>query len=119
LIWHKDSIVLGRSDYQWIHEPILYGWKRGKGHKWYGGRAQRSLNDLGTTGSPFVQLPDGRWQITIGEETMLIDGDATVEWIEHSVMRELRPKRSDLHPTMKPVALIERMLANNAKPSAL
>ena len=29
LIWKKESLVLGRSDYQWIHEPILYGWKPG------------------------------------------------------------------------------------------
>lgn len=31
IIWRKDSLVLGRSDYQWIHEPILYGWKEGGG----------------------------------------------------------------------------------------
>ena len=39
---------------------------------------------------------------------MIVAGDATVEFVEHSVIRELRPKRNDVHPTMKPVALIER-----------
>lgn len=119
LIWRKDSMVLGRSDYQWIHEPILYGWKIGAGHKFYGGRKQVSVNDLGSHGSPFVRRPDGRWQITLGEETMIVDGEATVEYVEHSLLRELRPKRNDVHPTMKPVALIVRLLRNSAKPGAV
>lgn len=119
LVWRKDSMVLGRSDYQWIHEPILYGWKLGAGHKWYGGRKQVSVSDLGTSGSPFVRREDGRWQITIGEETMIVAGDATVEYVEHSLIRELRPKRNDVHPTMKPVALIERQIRNNAKAGAI
>jgi DNA modification methylase len=119
VVWRKDALVLGRSDYQWIHEPILYGWKPGAAHRWFGGRAQTTVNDLGTSGSPFVRLPDGRWQITIGEEVLIVAGEATVDYVEHSVMRELRPKRNDVHPTMKPVALITRMLKNNAKPGAL
>jgi DNA modification methylase len=119
VIWRKDAMTLGRSDYQWIHEPILYGWKPGAAHRWYGGRAQVTVNQLGSHGSAFTRRLDGRWQVTVGEETMIVSGDATVEWVEASVMRELRPKRSDLHPTMKPVALIERMLRNNAKPGAI
>lgn len=119
LIWRKDSLVMGRADYHWIHEPILYGWRLGAGHKWYGGRKQSSVNELGSAGSPFVKLPDGKWQITIGEESMIVAGDATVEYVEHSIIRELRPKRNDVHPTMKPVALIERQLRNNAKAGAI
>lgn len=38
LVWVKPSLVLGRSDYQWRHEPILYGWKPGAAHSWFGGR---------------------------------------------------------------------------------
>jgi DNA modification methylase len=116
VIWRKDTLVLGRSDYQWIHEPILYGWKEGGAHKFYGGRAQTTVNDLGASGSPFVLRPDGKWQITIGEETMIVAGDAKVDWVEDSIMRELKPKRNDIHPTMKPVALIERLLKNSARP---
>jgi DNA modification methylase len=119
VIWRKDALVLGRSDYQWIHEPILYGWKPGAAHKWFGGRAQTTVTNIGSNESPFVRLPDGRWQITIGEEVMIVDGNATVDYVEHSVMRELRPKRNDVHPTMKPVALIARMLKNNAKAGAI
>ena len=39
-IWKKNALVLGRSPYQWIHEPCLYGWKKGGTHKWFGDRKQ-------------------------------------------------------------------------------
>lgn len=42
-IWVKDSFVLGRSPYQWQHEPILYGWLRTGSHKWYAGRAEATI----------------------------------------------------------------------------
>lgn len=43
LVWVKNSLVLGRQDYQWQHEPILYGWEDGAGHAWYGDRKQTTL----------------------------------------------------------------------------
>lgn len=43
LIWLKNSMVLGRQDYQWIHEPILYGWKQGVAHPWYSDRSQTTV----------------------------------------------------------------------------
>lgn len=43
LIWEKDSLVLGRSDYQYIHEPFLYGWKDGGAHFWNNDRKQVSV----------------------------------------------------------------------------
>jgi DNA modification methylase len=43
LIWVKNSIVMGRQDYQWQHEPILYGWKKGGPHKWYSDRKQSTV----------------------------------------------------------------------------
>ncbi|HWQ89511.1 MAG TPA: DNA modification methylase [Desulfitobacteriaceae bacterium] len=43
LVWAKNSLVLGRQDYQWQHEPILYGWKDGASHVWYGDRKQTTL----------------------------------------------------------------------------
>ena len=43
LVWVKPSMVLGRSDYQWRHEPILYGWKEGAAHKWYSDRKQTTV----------------------------------------------------------------------------
>ena len=42
-IWAKDSFVMGRSPYQWQHEPILYGWLKTGTHKWYAGRAEATI----------------------------------------------------------------------------
>jgi site-specific DNA-methyltransferase (adenine-specific) len=43
LVWVKNAIVLGRSDYHWQHEPILYGWKPGAAHKWHSDRTQSTV----------------------------------------------------------------------------
>ena len=73
LIWGKNHFSLGRSDYQRMFEPILYGWKEGNQRYWCGARDQGDL-----------------W---------LID----------------KPHANDLHPTMKPVELVERALLNSSK----
>ena len=60
LIWVKNSMVMGRQDYQWKHEPCLYGWKDGAAHSWYAGRAETTTlefdrpnrNDLHPTMKP-------------------------------------------------------------------
>ena len=70
LIWVKNNHVLGRTDYAYKHEPILYAWKDG-GHKFYG--------DFQT-----------------------------------SILEFARPHKSDMHPTMKPVPLIERLIENSS-----
>lgn len=43
IIWVKNTIVMGRQDYQWQHEPILYGWKPGGKHKWFSDRKQSTV----------------------------------------------------------------------------
>lgn len=43
LIWVKNSMVIGRQDYQWKHEPCLYGWKEGAGHLWASDRKQTTI----------------------------------------------------------------------------
>ena len=60
LIWVKSSLVIGRQDYQWRHEPCLYGWKEGAAHCWYSNRSQTTVlefdkpknNDLHPTMKP-------------------------------------------------------------------
>jgi len=42
-IWKKNSLVLGRSPYNWIHEPILFGWLRGGKHRWFTGRSETTV----------------------------------------------------------------------------
>jgi len=73
LIWKKDSLVLGRQDYQWQHEPVLYGWKDGSPHRWFSDRSQ----------------------------TTILEFD--------------RPKRSELHPTTKPVEMLIYLLKNSSQ----
>jgi DNA modification methylase len=70
LIWLKNNHVLGRVDYAYKHEPILYAWKEG-GHKFYG--------DFQT-----------------------------------SILEFPKPQKSELHPTMKPVELIEKLVRNSS-----
>ena len=43
LIWNKNAMVMGRQDYQWKHEPCLYGWKDGASHNWYSDRKQTTV----------------------------------------------------------------------------
>lgn len=62
LIWNKNSMVMGRQDYQWKHEPCLYGWKEGAGHLWASDRKQTTIlnfdrptkNDLHPTMKPIA-----------------------------------------------------------------
>jgi DNA modification methylase len=79
LVWVKDSLVLGHSDYHFKHEPILFGYRPAKG-RW--GRG---------------------WEGWYGDDSQV------------SVFEVPRPKRSEEHPTMKPVELITRMLANSTR----
>ena len=46
IIWNKNSMVMGRQDYQWKHEPCLYGWKEGAGHLWASDRKQTTVIDM-------------------------------------------------------------------------
>lgn len=117
LIWKKNSLVLGHSDYQWRHEPVLYGWRPGAGHSWHGGRAQTTILEF--DGSPVRQLEDGSWIVQFGDDAFIVRGEGvTVELAIGDVFTEDKPIRNAEHPTMKPVSLIERMLVNSTLPGA-
>jgi len=74
LIWNKNNHVLGRCDYNYKHEPIIYGWKKKGTHHFYG---------------------KGEFKTTVWD----ID----------------KPFRNDLHPTMKPLRLVENCLLDGSK----
>ena len=114
LIWRKNNIVLGPARYLPIHEPVLVGRKPGGKSQWHGGRKQKTVIDLGES-SPFKQLEDGRWQIRIGDDVMIVAGDAVVEQHPSSVLYEAKPSKSGLHQSQKPVSLCERLLVNSAR----
>lgn len=99
LIWVKDQFVLGRQDYHWQHEPILYGWKPGAAHSWYGRRIRTTVLESDQ-------------DIRAMKKQDLVD--LLLEIAETStVIREPKPRRNAEHPTMKPVPLVARMIANS------
>jgi DNA modification methylase len=114
IIWRKNSLVLGHSDYQWRHEPILYGWRPGEGHSWRGGRAQTTIAEFDRPAA--LKLADGSWQINFGDNAFIVRGRGiSLELAIGDVVTEDKPLRNAEHPTMKPVALIERMLVNSTE----
>lgn len=114
LIWKKSSMTLCRTDFHYIHEPILYGWKKGSRHRWNGGRKLTTLVEM-PDAHPFKQDEDGSWYFTIGDVIMRVEGTAKIERLETSMLNAPKPARSDLHPTQKPVELVERMISNSAR----
>lgn len=114
LIWRKNQFTLSRSDYQWQHEPILYGWKPGSRHRWYGGRKLTTFVE--SSDGLISRQADGRYAVRVGDTVLVLPADAEVEEHPSSVLYCEKPKRSEQHPTMKPVGLIERMLKASARP---
>ena len=115
LIWLKNQLVLGRSDYQLQHEPIWYGWKKGKKHQWHGGRKQTSISKCHDL-LPVSKIDDNHYIINWNDLNVIIEGkDLKVEAVESSIIKEDKPLKSPLHPTMKPVSLIERLISNSSK----
>jgi len=115
LIWKKPSLVLGRSDYQWQHEPILYGWKEGQAHQWFGGRKNTTIVGDGMM-DPIQVQEDGSVIVQVEGESVLIKGEnVKITTLATSMIDNEKPKRSKEHPTMKPTELIIKMLTNSTK----
>lgn len=121
LIWVKNQLVLGRMDYQPRHEPILYGWKPGAAHRWYGGRKQSTVIEDQSDVS--VRLQNDEYLITFcnGIQVMTIkvpsyevvhQGDGS----DSAIWRFDKPLRNADHPTMKPVGIPARAIKNSSKP---
>ncbi|CAM3387521.1 Methyltransferase [Streptococcus pluranimalium] len=101
LIWVKDSFVLGRQDYQWQHEPCLYGWKPGAKHYFVSDFSLSTVLESSLEGKSKAELID------------LIR--AYQEAQPTSILRVKRPQANPDHPTMKPSALIERLVRNSSR----
>lgn len=103
LVWVKNAFALGRQDYQWQHEPCLYGWKEGSAHYFGISRSETTvLEDVDLKTLTKAQLLE-RLE-TIQEEA----GPSTV-------IRCDKPARNAEHPTMKPVRLIAYLMANSSR----
>jgi len=124
IIWAKNSLVIGRQDYQWKHEPILYGWKPGAAHRWYGGRKNTSVIEDNAQvviekqdDHAIIHLSLGLQQLAIkvSDYEVIFDGDDKLT----TVWRIEKPQRNDVHPTMKPVGLCARAIENSSKPGEI
>lgn len=104
LVWVKNTFALGRQDYQWQHEPILYGWREGETHRWYGGFDGTTVIDRADREAieklEHPELVDALWELLQGTPG--------------TVVRFAKPSRSVQHPTMKPVELVARHLRNSS-----
>ncbi len=106
LIWEKNSFVLGRQDYQWRHEPCLYGWKEGAAHYFINDRTQDTVlleDDIDFNAMKKNEL------VAYLEEFRRKYQNQT------SVIYENKPTRNDIHPTMKPIALVGQFITNSSK----
>ncbi|HEO7905925.1 TPA: site-specific DNA-methyltransferase [Streptococcus agalactiae] len=101
LIWSKDSFVLGRQDYQWQHEPCLYGWKPGAKHYFV---SDFSLSTVLASSLEYKSKAE------------LIELIRTYQAYQPtSILRVKRPQANQDHPTMKPVALLERLIRSSSR----
>lgn len=103
LIWVKNSFTLGRQDYQWQHEPILYGWKKGDGHYWQGGFSHSTTIDerpdlKKKSKTDLIAIIDQMWNAQAG-----------------TVQRLPRSSSEGLHPTIKPLPLVANHIWNSSK----
>lgn len=106
LIWVKNRFVLGHCDYQRRHEPILYGWKEGAGHYFLNDRSQDTV---------FMEDEIDFKEMKKSELVKYLEQLRDSYEDRTTVIYEDRPSRSDLHPTMKPVSLIGRLMKNSSK----
>ncbi|MCL2791100.1 MAG: DNA modification methylase [Desulfobulbus sp.] len=115
LIWNKGQSTLSRGDYHWQHEPILYGWKPGAAHKWYGDRKARTILETGI--GNVKQQEDGSCTLLLDGKLYRLRGE--LEELSGTVINVRKPNRSELHPTTKPVELVAICVANLSRSGGL
>ena len=107
LVWVKNTFAMGRQDYQWKHEPCLYGWKDGASH-WFTDARNIATVFEDAYSADIDKMKKGELQALVKE--MLSDGVST------TVIHEDKPAASKEHPTMKPVRLMGRLIQNSSRP---
>lgn len=106
IIWAKNTFTLGRQDYQWKHEPCLYGWKDGAPHYFVDDRTLATIYEDSKT-IDFNKLKK--------HELLEYIKDITKPTMPTSIINENKPVRNAEHPTMKPVKLIGYLVKNSSK----
>lgn len=106
LIWEKNNFVLGRQDYQWRHEPCLYGWKEGAAHYFINDRTQDTV----------ILEDDIDFEAMKKSELVAYLNEFCRKYKDRtSVIYENKPTRNDIHPTIKPIALMGKFITNSSK----
>ena len=108
LIWVKNSMVLGRQDYQWKHEPCLYGWKEGAAHYFTNERTHTTVIE---DKIDVKKLTKDEMKKMLTE--ILSDKNKT------TVINCDKPFRNAEHPTMKPILLLAPLIKNSSKENQL
>lgn len=110
LIWNKSQFTIGRQDYQWKHEPCLYGWKEGAPHYF--------INDRGYC--TVIEEKAREYEaMTKAQLIKAVRDLLKVDAIPTTIINEDKPTASKEHPTMKPVRLLARLIANSTRPGEL
>lgn len=105
LIWVKNSLSMGRQDYQWKHESCLYGWKNGASHYFINDRTQTTVLE----DKPNInRMSKDELKEYVKELQSVIDAGTTI-------IREDKPAISSEHPTMKPIKLLAHSIRNSSK----
>ena len=120
IIWVKNILIIGRGDHHWQHEPILYTWKEGASHRFYGGRKNSTV--LKPENGIAINKIDGKkYQITLtnGLEKIVVevekynvldltDSSGTTIWHVD------KPRKAVIHPTAKPLKLCAKAIKNSS-----
>lgn len=102
VIWIKNGFTFGRQDFKWMHEPCLYGWKDGAAHYFKPEFNHPTVEDAKGEPNP-ARMPKAE---LVELAKRLIEDARGVG----TVVREDKPQKADLHPTMKPVPLCSRLI---------
>ena len=110
LVWIKQNFVMGRQDYQWRHEPCLYGWKDGAAHYFINDRTKTTVEE---------EAPRPNFSGMKKAELVELLEKIYADEIQTTAIYEKRPSASELHPTMKPIPLIGRQIKNSSRKGEL
>ena len=108
LIWVKNQFALGLSDYQWKHEPCIYGWKPGKKRYFTDSRAESTVIDDKIDVKKLKK-----------DEAISLLQQLLADKRETTVIYEDKPTSSNYHPTSKPLRLMARLIRNSSRRGAV
>lgn len=104
LIWVKNGFIMGRQDYQWKHEPCLYGWKEGSAHYFIDDRTQETVIEDKININALKK-----------EEMKELIKELLQDKVATTIIREDKPVKNTDHPTMKPLKLLAKQIKNSSR----